>query len=195
MMNDDLKQKLSSLMDGETDNHAEHTISELITSESLRKTWRRYHLISDALNGNLPALLDRDLAGTIASEIAKEPIPIAGYRVVTRRFLRPAAGLAIAASVAAIAILGIQQNSDRTQERTPIQLADTQLPQINANISSYTFPASSNAVSSQIENTGDVEPNLRLNSYLVNYNEIRTSQTGVQGIIPYVRIIANDDDK
>jgi len=194
-MNDDLKQKLSSLMDGETDNHAEHTISELITSESLRKTWRRYHLISDALNGNLPALLDRDLAGTIASEIAKEPIPIAGYRVVTRRFLRPAAGLAIAASVAAIAILGIQQNSDRTQERTPIQLADTQLPQINANISSYTFPASSNAVSSQIENTGDVEPNLRLNSYLVNYNEIRTSQTGVQGIIPYVRIIANDDDK
>jgi len=194
-MNDDLKQKLSSLMDGETDNHAEHTISELITSESLRKTWRRYHLISDALNGNLPALLDRDLAGKIASEIAKEPIPIAGYRVVTRRFLRPAAGLAIAASVAAIAILGIQQNSDRTQERTPIQLADTQLPQINANISSYTFPASSNAVSSQIENTGDVEPNLRLNSYLVNYNEIRTSQTGVQGIIPYVRIIANDDDK
>ena len=194
-MNDDLKQKLSSLMDGETDNHAEHTISELITSESLRKTWRRYHLISDALNGNLPALLDWDLAGKIASEIAKEPIPIAGYRVVTRRFLRPAAGLAIAASVAAIAILGIQQNSDRTQERTPIQLADTQLPQINANISSYTFPASSNAVSSQIENTGDVEPNLRLNSYLVNYNEIRTSQTGVQGIIPYVRIIANDDDK
>ena len=194
-MNDDLKQKLSSLMDGETDNHAEHTISELITSESLRKTWRRYHLISDALNGNLPALLDRDLAGKIASEIAKEPIPIAGYRVVTRRFLRPAAGLAIAASVAAIAILGIQQNSDRTQERTPIQLAPNPLPQINANISSYTFPASSNAVSSQIENTGDVEPNLRLNSYLVNYNEIRTSQTGVQGIIPYVRIIANDDDK
>ena len=194
-MNDDLKQKLSSLMDGEIDNQAEHTISELITSESLRKTWRRYHLISDALNGNLPALLDWDLTGKIASEIAKEPIPIAGYRVVTRRFLRPAAGLAIAASVAAIAILGIQQNSDRTQERTPIQLADTQLPQINANISSYTFPASSNAVSSQIENTGDVEPNLRLNSYLVNYNEIRTSQTGVQGIIPYVRIIANDDDK
>src|SRR3972149_4128007 len=120
MMNDDLKQKLSSLMDGETDNHAEHTISELITSESLRKTWRRYHLISDALNGNLPALLDWDLTGKIASEIAKEPIPIAGYRVVTRRFLRPAAGLAIAASVAAIAILGIQQNSDRTQERMPI---------------------------------------------------------------------------
>ncbi|MBF8268963.1 MAG: anti sigma-E protein, RseA [Gammaproteobacteria bacterium] len=194
-MNDELKQKLSSLMDGEIDNHADPAISKLMTSESLRKTWWRYHLIADALNGILPEYLDRDLADKIAREIAKEPTPLSSHRFVASRLLRPAAGFAIAASVAAIAIFGIQQNSVRTPESPPVQIADTKPPQFNANFSRYTFPVSTNAVSSTIENAGDVEPNPRMNSYLVNYNELRTSQTGVQGIIPYVRIIANDDDQ
>ena len=192
-MNDDLKQKLSSLMDGDIDNHADHTISQLLANESLRKTWWRYHLITDALNKNLPGIIDRRLAGKVAGDIANEPVQIAGYRIAISRFFKPAAGLAIAASVAAIAILGIQQNSVHAPERLPVKVADTNPPQFNANVSRYTFPVSSTAVSATIADTEIDKPNPLLNSYLVNYNEAKTSQTGVQGIIPYVRIIANDD--
>ena len=194
-MNDEMKQKLSSLMDGEFENHSEQTVSNLLESESLRNTWWRYHLIADVLNQNLPGSLDLHLADKLTAAIAKEPVRLASYRSLTNRFLKSAAGFAIAASVAAIAIIGVQQTSNRPPDHPSIKIAETKQPQFNTNISSYTFPASTNLVTSQIEDVREVKPNPQLNSYLVNYNEVRSAQTGVQGIIPYVRIIANDDDK
>lgn len=194
-MNDELKQNLSSLMDGEIDSNSDQAVESLLASATLRKTWQRYHLIGDALNRSLPPALDRGLASRLAGDIAREPVSINQRRRARNRYFKPVIGLAIAASVCAIAILSIQQEPNIAPASAPVQIAESQRPQINTNFDSYTFPAATQVVTSQIDNDGDYQPNPQFNSYLVNYNEMRAAHSGVQGIIPYVRIIANDDEK
>jgi len=111
------------------------------------------------------------------------------------RYFKPVVGLAIAASVCAIAILTVQHEPNIAPASAPVQIAESQRPQINPNLDSYTFPAATQVVTTQVDNDVDYEPNQQFNSYLVNYNEMRAAHSGVQGIIPYVRIIANDDEK
>lgn len=205
MMNDDMRQQLSGLMDDEIEGHAEDTINQLIASRSLRDTWMRYHLISDALQKNLPESTDRDLAARISDKISRETVVFAQDRFIARRFIKPAAGIAIAATVAAVAILGIQHHPASQEGQTAVQVAE-KAPPVKMNVSRYTFPASANTVntanatdaadtvSPRVVHPENFAQNPRLNSYLVNYNEIRSSASGIQGIIPYARIIANDND-
>lgn len=184
-------------MDGEIEGHASDTLDNLMSSRVLRDTWWRYHLISEAMNRNLAAPLDKDMADRIAEIIAQDNVVVAGHRFLSNRFLKPAAGFAIAASVAAVAILGIQHNTaEQPQQANPVQLAE-RTPDYNMNVSRYTFPVATDTTvtPARVEQVGGVERNPQLNSYLVNYNEFRTSQNGVQGIIPYVRMIANDEDQ
>lgn len=195
-MNDDMKEQLSGLMDGEFEAHADETIGQLINSRPLREIWWRYHLISDVLKQNLPDLIDRQLAEKVADSISDEPVVLAPYRIVKNQFFKPLAGLAIAASVTAIAIVGIQNRNEPQPNLPAARVADAAAT-YNTNISQqYTFPVSATLVTRQPgEPVENVEPNSRLNSYLVNYNEFRASQNGVHGIIPYVRIIANENDQ
>lgn len=197
-MIDDMKQQISSLMDGEIEGDAEDTLDNLMSSSSLRDTWWHYHLISEVMNRNLSDTIDKSMAARISDIISGDTVVFAGSRFLSHRFFKPAAGFAIAASVAAVAILGIQHNSTRPPELTNTLQAARTSPDYNMNVSRYTFPAATDAVSTRVdqERTGNIDRNNpQLNSYLVNYNEYRTSQNGVQGIIPYVRIIANDEDQ
>lgn len=187
-------------MDGEIEGHANDAIDNLMTSQGLRDKWWRYHLISDAMNRNLSDPIDRDMAGRIADSIAGESVVFAQNRFLQNRFFKPAAGFAIAATVAGIAIFGLQHNP----VEQPAQPAATQVaqkaPDYKIKFNRYTFPVSTetmpkDTVTTRPEPVGSIERNPQLNSYLVDYNEYRTSQNGVQGIIPYVRIIANDDDQ
>ena len=185
-------------MDGEIEGRAEDTLDNLMSSPSLRDTWWRYHLISDAMNRNLADTIDKDMAGRITDIIAGDTVVFARNRFLSNRFFKPAAGFAIAATVATVAILGFRHSPvDQPEQATTLQVAD-KTPAYNMNVSRYTFPVATDAVSTRVEQeqAGDIERNNpQLNSYLVNYNEYRTSQNGVQGIIPYVRIIANDEDQ
>jgi sigma-E factor negative regulatory protein RseA len=200
MMSDTMKQQLSSMMDGEADGNTDLTAGHLMESATLKHTWWRYQLISDALNRNLPGVLDRDLSGKLAAQIAREPAILAARRNTAIRLLKPAAGLAIAASVATIAILGIQQDSMNSPGLEEMQVTATRLPEFNTGIDRYAVPASSHIVTIRSDDADSVvvpdnaAPNARMNSYLVNFNEARLSQTGVQGINPYVRIVTNDSD-
>ena len=199
-MNDDMKQQLSSFMDGEIEGHADDAIDNLMASPELRDTWWRYHLISDVMKRELSGPFDNDMAGRIAEAIAGETVVYARNRFLSNRFFKPAAGFAIAATVAGIAILGIQHNSDRQPDQLTTPQVAEKAQNYNINFNRYTFPVSTetmpkDTVTARPEPVGSIEQNPQLNSYLVNYNEYRTSQNGVQGIIPYVRIIANDDDQ
>src|SRR5690606_1817186 len=113
-MRDTDTEAISALMDGEAGDAA--ALDGLIQNETLRRTWGRYHVISDCLNGRLPAQVDVHLADRIALAIRNEPAIVAPVpERAPRQLLRPVAGLAIAASVAAVAILGVkQQRADHT---------------------------------------------------------------------------------
>ena len=107
-MSETKKEQLSAFMDGELDDYQKSAVDQILKEPELMDTWSRYYLISDCLNQRLPEYLDRNLAGEISETLKDEPAIVAP-RSFSRSFIKPVTGFAIAASVTALAILGIQQ--------------------------------------------------------------------------------------
>ena len=117
------KEQLSALMDGDLSDV--EVLNELGTDPALQDTWSRYHLIGDAMRGDLPVNLQLDLSDSIMAALEDEPTILAPKPVESKPaapqpgtakvvpFLRRAGQqvgqYAIAASVAAAVIFGVQQ--------------------------------------------------------------------------------------
>ncbi|MCH7349607.1 RseA family anti-sigma factor [Aeromonas sp. MR7] len=118
------KEQLSALMDGDLSDV--EVLSELGMDPALQDTWSRYHLIGDAMRGDLPVNLQLDLSDSIMAALEDEPTILApkpveskpaapqahtGAKVVSlfRRVGQQVGQYAIAASVAAAVIFGVQQ--------------------------------------------------------------------------------------
>ena len=112
------KEQLSAFMDDEIDGQHKSLVSQLLKDAEMLGTWSRYHLISDCLKQWLPERVDTSLAENISKSLRKEPAIIAPSRP-THTFVKPVAGFAIAASVAALAILGIQQQQPGGSHELP----------------------------------------------------------------------------
>ena len=107
-MNDTKKERLSAFMDDEIDGRHEDLVDDLLKDPELLDTWSRYHLISDGLKQGLPEVMDTNLAKNVSDSLRNEPAIVAPGRSM-HTYIKPVAGFAIAASVTAVAILGIQQ--------------------------------------------------------------------------------------
>ena len=186
-MNEQKREQLSAYMDGEA-GEMPSIADEIIRDDSLGPVWKRYHLISDVMRGYLPRHLDGELASRVAAAIKEEPAILAPtVRKRSAAILKPVAGLAIAASVATLAIFAVRHNQgDQYQAGQPEPAVAQQAP-VQA------VPVTARQVSA--DNTEPVYKPIpassRLNSYLVNHNEYR-SHTGMQGMLPYVRIVTYD---
>lgn len=116
------KEQLSALMDGDLSEI--EVLNELGTDPALQDTWSRYHLIGDAMRGDLPVNLQLDLSDSIMlaledelAILAPKPAQPAAPQVqpagkvipFVRRFGQQVGQYAIAASVAAAVIFGVQQ--------------------------------------------------------------------------------------
>ncbi|MGL5155050.1 MAG: RseA family anti-sigma factor, partial [Aeromonas veronii] len=118
----------SALMDGDLSDA--EVLNELEMDSDLQDTWGRYHLIGDAMRGDLPVNLQLDLSDSIMAALEDEPTILAPKPVETAPVLQPAVApvktdanvvplfrrvgqqlgqYAIAASVAAAVIFGVQQ--------------------------------------------------------------------------------------
>jgi len=191
MMSAERKEKVSALVDGELVDDSQSTIDDLLGTPALQASWARYHLISDSLKGNLPEVADSGLASRISAIIRDEPAILAPQVTANNRFYKPLAGLAIAASVAAMAILGIQQNrqaaGDQDQQiisfaaQTPVNAIPVQQVALNPTAEAHLRQVRANT-------------RARLNSYLVNYNEYRTN-SGLQGMLPYARTVTFENNR
>lgn len=113
-MNQQQQESLSALVDGETTEFETRRVLNEMDGES-REQWARYQLISEAMSNQLnTSTLNINIADAVAAEIAEEPAlnvaeePAASSKAKVSWF-KPAAGFAIAASVAFVAVLGIQQ--------------------------------------------------------------------------------------
>ncbi|WP_376868272.1 sigma-E factor negative regulatory protein [Aeromonas veronii] len=122
------KEQISALMDGDLSDT--EVLNELEMDSDLQDTWGRYHLIGDAMRGDLPVNLQLDLSDSIMAALEDEPTILAPKPVETAPVLQPAVApvktdsnvvplfrrigqqlgqYAIAASVAAAVIFGVQQ--------------------------------------------------------------------------------------
>lgn len=181
-MNEKHKENLSAFMDGEYEN-APQIIEFLENEPELQGVWQRYHLIRDTLHQRLAPGAATDLAQRVSAAIAAEPTVIAPRRPGRRvqKALKPVAGMAIAASIAVMAVLGVQ-TLQQTSEPVP-QLAQNPSPVVVTQVASNEAPANTP------ETRLDAETESKLSGYLVNHNEYSASAQ-VQGILPYTRIVS-----
>ncbi|MEA2094814.1 MAG: sigma-E factor negative regulatory protein [Pseudomonadota bacterium] len=175
-----LHEQISALVDDELAESGLALLARRIGSnDDLHQRLSRYQLISDALQNHLPERIDPAFSKRVQAAIQEEPA-VNPDRSGGRRLaalLRPVAGLAVAASVALVAVLSIQS----------IRQEEPSLPAV------ATAPVSSDYIRAQDTGQPDILPQARkrLDIYLVNHSEYAANR-GMQGMLPYVRIIGHE---
>jgi len=112
-----LDQSLSALMDGEaTDMELHRLLKEVSEGSELRDKWKRYHMVSSALKGDA-AITPIDYSAAISAAIDEES---SHRQSVLAGFVGSAGRFAIAASVALVAVLGVQQLNSPLDSVTPV---------------------------------------------------------------------------
>ncbi len=168
-------ERVSALIDGELEKtDALRLLGEVADDPELRRAWDQYHLISDAVHGRASAdVRAATLFERVRQDIQAEPTlyRLSKFRTTS---LRPLAGLALAASVAVVAVLGV-----RSYMPDPglgaVTVAQRETP---PTVSLASGPAQSVAFDA------------RLSRYMVNHSE-RTGHN-MHGVLPYARIVAHD---
>lgn len=183
-MKDKLHEQLSALVDDELTGAEQDLLTRQIGRDrELCQRLSRYQLISDALQRHLPERVDPAFSRRVHDALRSEPTGTgmaAGGRLT--RLFRPVAGLAVAASVAFLAVTALQTSREETA--APAATVAT------APADSRYIRAQDSALAAAPE-TGAQTRNSQLNIYLVNHNEFAASR-GMQGILPYVRIVGHD---
>jgi sigma-E factor negative regulatory protein RseA len=112
-----LDQSLSALMDGEaTDMELHRLLKEVSEGSELRDKWKRYHMVSSALKGDA-AITPIDYSAAISAAIDEEP---SHRQSALAGFVGSAGRFAIAASVALVAVLGVQQLNSPLEGVAPV---------------------------------------------------------------------------
>ncbi len=189
-MTDKLNEQVSALLDNElSDRETASALTQLSQHPELRQKWERYHLIGDVMRGETIQLEATEVSERVRKAVDSEPSIISAPKrtsVWKSNWVRPAAGAALAASVAAVAVisapgfLGIDE-----PERT--QLAAT-------NISTATTVPRQNISGTRWNNLKQPSLESRLNGYLVDHSEYVSPGTGI-GVMPYATFVGYDSSR
>lgn len=185
-------EQLSAWMDAGTAGAGTAMSDRLLSDGELSQVWERYHLIGDVLRNEMAPIDHASLTAAIHDRLREEPTILAPSvsrlnptaHHATR--MRWAAGMAMAASVAAIVIIGvtrveqqsgadIAQTGSATVERAPINLAAASRP--SAPERDVTEPA----VDSKI------------NRYLADHSKFVASGGSLNGMVPLVTLISHNE--
>ncbi len=175
---------LSSLMDGELSRDTGLFLTRrLVTDDDMCDTWERYHLIRDCIRQPGSKQLVTGLSVSLMdSESVHKQSP---WR--QNRWLKPVSGLAIAASVALMAIVVTAPQ----QLTAPGEVTDSALatPVNQPFVSPNTLPVSPQSQAASFSASQQNNSNNRLNAYLVRHNQVART-TGRQGFVSFVPIVA-----
>jgi sigma-E factor negative regulatory protein RseA len=172
-------EQLSAFLDDELGaGEGELFVRRLARDETMKETALRYAVIGDSIRGDLRQGDPRALLAVL-STILTDPSPVAGTEphVSRRRWLRPVAGAAVAATVAVVAILSLQGPGRDTLEGTAITVPVGASPSVASPVPPVP-PAISRRASS-------VPPD-RLSEYYLNHADYASL---LQGPGQLVRIV------
>jgi sigma-E factor negative regulatory protein RseA len=178
MMNNDNREWLSALADGELQGEElQRGLDALRSDPELQASWQAYHLTRDSISSNLNHQVEPQLHLRVSAALESEPTILAPQRR-QRPWIKQVAGLAIAASVTGVAIIGIQSMNGVGSEPAAVPVASTQeyLRLEPTQLAQAKEKAAQNSDA--------------LNPYLVNHNEY-SANSGIQGMLPYVRIVGH----
>jgi sigma-E factor negative regulatory protein RseA len=167
-MSEQIREQISAFLDGELPSaESELLLRRMLRDAQLRDSFGRYALIGEAMRGMKTMSLTRDLTGAINGAIDGEPSKTAGKAPADpggRWWLR-LAGAAVAAGVAIVAVVALQQRTIAPQmavltpapATVPVKAitAATQTPTAARNHEgfSYTVPNNSGAAPNAIPGT------------------------------------------
>ncbi|MEP6884945.1 MAG: sigma-E factor negative regulatory protein [Gammaproteobacteria bacterium] len=113
-MSEQIREQVSAFLDGELPNsETELLLKRLSRDGELRESFGRYTLIGEAMRGTSSLLMAKGFAGRVNLAIDGEPLPANGVLSQARasRWWRPFAGAAVAAGVAVVAVVALQQRA------------------------------------------------------------------------------------
>lgn len=183
-----VKESLSALMDGELSEHEQtEVLAELASQPELARTWERYHLIQAALRKELGPVVLAGLTERVGQYIGKPlaPDPAAPEARSWGLAARWVGGLALAASVTAVAILSLQWLAPNGSGAGTAQLAVVS-----------DSPLQGQLVSTGITGWGAGRPEVAqlLNAYLVEHNEVMPT-SDIKGVMTYGHVVGHDTSK
>lgn len=165
---------ISALMDGEQQDQT--SIDALLNDPQELQTWQRYHLIRDGLRKELPTELNFDISANVAKALEQEmPIVAPKKRKITELpvianvipLVRQGGQFAVAASVAAVMILGVQQFNQPAVEEQPFNTAPVlRVPGIQGGMSPVSLEQSR-----ALPNQDASEQRRRINAYLMDHQQ------------------------
>lgn len=178
-MTDNNAESVSALVDGYAgESTAGHAIDAMLKDPELRGRWARYHFITDVLHNNMTHPQAMELADRVAAALQAEPTVLAPPREGhAARVARQVAGIAVAASVATLAVIGFQSLQGGLPAATE-RLATT------ASVAPESVAVAAPRLVSQREYLGPA-----LSNYLLNHSE-EAALTEMRGMLPYARIVA-----
>jgi len=202
------KEKISAFLDN--DMHRDELMSFSLSAEaSDAKVAQRYQMLGDALRGKMSDSSFVDVSHAVREALADEnlasasgtdQIPAAKRKSAPQlskpglfdlsAWFKPVAGMAVAASVAVVMVVSVNQQDDAgiapVATLSGAKLADTQLE---------AQPAVQLAVDETINNKAATDNNAaELDSYINQHLEFAT-QDALQGRLPYVRAVSFESKK
>ncbi len=185
-MNDKSLEHLSSLMDGEVSRETGIFLTRRLASdESLCATWERYHLIRECIRQPGSKLVVNGMCEKLNVSLgAEEPVSVPVWH--QQRWFKPVSGMAIAASVALMALVFTAPQMGTVPESVtvPARTTAANQPFVSPNplkVMPLSQPASFSA-NRQSETA-------RLNAYLLRHNQM-AGMADRQGFISFVPIVA-----
>jgi sigma-E factor negative regulatory protein RseA len=189
-MSEQIREQVSAFLDGELPaSETELLLKRLTRDMELRERFGRYALIGEAMRGATHAHLTRGFTVRVNAAIDGEPgiaAPAAGQAQRAPRWWRPLAGAAVAASVAVVAVVGLQRHASlpvtaavtSTINRPPAPPAAA-APARTREAISYTVPAALADVPAAL-------PAARLTSYVFahsKYSSLLEQRDVLSGLI------------
>jgi sigma-E factor negative regulatory protein RseA len=187
-------ERLSALVDDEISGHEiSGEINKLNNSQESLAIWSRYHLIGDAMRNELGQLHDPQMASLISQRLESEPVILAPQIKRHSNKKRALTGLAIAASLTAVAVVMAPQLINPGSSEVPNQVASTnQLPISNQTTAKNTIYVAEDGTRWELLKKPKVES--RLNDYLLNHQDLSPS-SNIKGIMPYATFVSYDENK
>jgi sigma-E factor negative regulatory protein RseA len=183
MTTEEINEQLSALVDDELRKEERGLLLRRLTqSGECRQQLGRYFLASDTLRGNLPPQGQIDLVGRVAAALEAESVSFASHR---RRFLKPLAGLAVAASVSAVSL-----SFWTDQPQLPVTEAG---PSLAGAVNQKASVAPQSVVQPQQWERLHPDVQRRMNGYLVNHSEFSAGHP-IGGMLNYVRLAGQQSD-
>jgi negative regulator of sigma E activity len=195
-MNDTKNELTSALLDGELDpGTQQRAISAMLDAgEQELERFGRYRLIGDVIRGE-SSVLATSVASRVRRSLIDEPVVLAPPRRQPKQWLRPVAGLAVAASVATAAVFVAPQlmtqpgvEAESVQLAADVRQRTVSPVLVSAGAAKPKLPASREPVEKRWE---ALTPSLedRLNRLVVEHHEFG-GRTGINGPVPHIGLVS-----